>query len=1370
MQISVIFIFAIMAALIGNIGEYDSSKEDVVAYLERFDLFLSANDIVDAAKKRSVFLSTVGPQTYKLIRSLANNKPLSLTFEQLCELLRGHLQPRPNVIAQRYKFYKRDRLQNETVTEYLAALNSLSEFCDFGEKLDEYVRDRLVCGIGNERILQKLLSIRDLTLKTATDNAIAIEAACRDTREIQGSKVVGEQVDGTIHRVGEARRECFRCGGTRHLADTCSFKNKECFGCKKTGHTKKMCKSQHKNQSKSSDGKKNCNQVVVESEGEEVAVDSLDTWSLYRCSVEEQVDREVSPAVKNCKPACSLKAQGVRRSDPVVVTVKLNGQKVAMELDTGAAVTVMSLSAFERVGSVEKLKSTSLKLRTYTGELVRPAGVGQVDVEYEGQVLVLPVTVVKGNVPTLLGRDWLTSLRLNWADLFPAEAEVRRLAGNGVSELLAEFPTVFTDKLGCLKGYKVHVPVPDSAEPKYFKARSVPYSMRARVEEELDRLEKQGVWNKVAYSRWAAPIVPVLKDSKDPDGPVRICGDYKLTVNQCAPLDNYPIPNVRDQLAMLSGGQKFSKLDLSQAYQQLELDESTRELLTISTHKGLYQPSRLQFGVHSATGIFQRVMDQKLAGIPNVYVRVDDILVTGKDDEEHIDTLRRVLQALCDAGLTVKLSKCAFMQDSVVYCGYLISSSGVHPMASNVEAVAKAPVPTNLTELRAFLGMVNYYHGFLDKLATVTEPLHNLLRKGVKWDWTISCNEAFGKLKKMLSEAPVLTHFDPTKPIVVHCDASPYGLGCVLSHVMPDGLERPVSFVSRTLSAAERNYAHIEKEGLALVFAVKKFHEYLYGQEFTMVTDHKPLLGLFSEQKGLPSRSSARVLRWALLLAAYNYKLMYRPGPDHANADGLSRLPLDFHPTDVSSSVFPVRMLEMQSAPVNEKDVRVATRRDPVLSKLLCCVLKGWSSSSNVYPELEAFKLHADELSTESGCVLWGSRVVIPEVLRERVLNMLHEVHPGMSRMKALARCYVWWPGMDKQIENLVRCCATCKEHQTRPAGAPVHPWEHPTSPWQRVHIDFAGPMKGETFLLLVDAYSKWLEVVKVKSVSSQNTICELRKIFATHGLPEMIVSDNGTAFTSQEFSEFLSRNGVVHVKTAPYHPSSNGQVERYVATFKSSFKSLEGTDTDLKLSRLLFHYRTTPHSATGVSPAEKLMKRRLRTPMDQLKSSNAQKVRAKDVEQRAASKLREFAEGEHVLIMNFSSQNKCKWLPGVVVKRLGSTNYEVQLDSGEKMHRHIDQLLSNETNGSSHSIFGRLAVTDSALPSVEERVDARVPDEQAPAAEQSIVEPSVVSVHEDELPVDPEPVVAEPDSPIAVEPRRSTRERRRPAYLKDYE
>ena len=1344
-------------SIIGHIGEYDSSKEEVVSYMERVVMFLEANGIETPARKRSVFLTTVGAQTYKLLRSLSNNKPQDKTFEELQELLITHLQPRPNVIAQRYKFFKRDRLPNESVSDYLAELRNLCEFCEFGDKLDEYIRDRLVCGINSERILQKLLSIKDLTLKTASDHAIAIETARKDCMEIQGRSAQGSSMDGqgAINKVESSprrgsRRECFRCGDPRHMADTCPFKLKECFGCKKVGHTRRMCRSsefrsEHERKERRR-SEKDCHNVDV---ADHVAdpVESLETWSLYPL-----VDVDFS------------------RNDPAVVALQLNHCTVMMELDTGAAVSVMSLSAYRRVKKgKDELQETSLRLRTYTGELVRPAGVGMVDVSYQGQKCELPITVVKGNVPTLLGRDWLKTLKLDWTKLFPVVADIKTVSkcmSTEVEKLVSSFADVFSSKLGCLKDFKVHIPVPSDAQPRFFKARPVPYSLRARVEKELCKMEEQGIWKKVTYSKWAAPVVPVLKDSRDAGGAVRICGDYKLTVNQIAPLDTYPIPNINDQLASLVGGEKFSKLDLSQAYQQLEVDEETQELLTISTHRGLYQPKRLQFGVHSATGIFQRVMDQKLMGIPFVHVRVDDILVSGRNDAEHLENLKKVLKALSDAGLTLQSSKCSFLQAEVVYCGHIISKEGIKPMLTNVEAVTKAPFPTNVTELRAFLGMVNYYHGFLSNLSTVTEPLHNLLRKDVSWEWSKNCEEAFASLKKMLSEAPLLTHFDPSKPIQVHCDASPYGVGCVLSHVMLDGSERPVSFCSRTLSSAERNYAHIEKEGLSLVYGVKKFHQFLFGHNFTLVTDHKPLLGLFSECKGLPSRSSARILRWALLLAAYNYKLEYRPGSQHGNADGLSRLPLDFEPADVSGQVAQVRMLELTSSPVTEREVRQATRRDPVCSKVLCRVLEGWPSSVDS-DGLADFKIHKDELTTESGCVLWGSRVLIPRGLQGRVLEMLHAVHPGMSRMKALARCYVWWPGIDREIETMIRSCLTCQQNQAKPPGAPVHPWEHPEAPWERVHVDFAGPLDGKMYLLLVDAFSRWLEVIHVKAPSSQVTVQKLRRVFATHGLPSIVVSDNGTAFTSEVFAAFMMKNGIHHVRTAPYHPASNGQVERYVRTFKESLKTLEGDDVETKLDRLLFHYRTTPHSVTGSSPAELLMHRKLRTPLDQLRPGRAPQRKAQEFKQRTSSHLREFENGDQVLTVNFSTRNRCKWLPGTVCRRLGSTNYEVQLVEGGTVHRHIDQMVLNHTDQRRKSVF-----TEPELLDQHDVTAATGPAEEGSSS--TCLVP--ISVQDQPVPSTATTEAALGDSVVLPEatddvpPRRSARERRVPARYADYQ
>ena len=720
----------------------------------------------------------------------------------------------------------------------------------------------------------------------------------------------------------------------------------------------------------------------------------------------------------------SIGEESARVNEPVIINVKINGKEVGMEVDTGAAVSVMGVSSYRRIkGNKEKLRKSEVVLKTYTGELVRPEGIGLLEVDYKGQSCTLPITVVKGNVPTLMGRDWIQMLNLEWMELCKGMRNVNvcNAFDLRVEALVAKFPEVFSDNLGCLKDFKCHIPIREDAQPKFFKPRPVPYALRARIEQELDRLEDQGVWRRVQYSKWAAPIVPVLKNSKDPLGPLRICGDYKVTINQAAPLDTYPIPNTTDQLATIAGGQKYTKLDLSQAYQQLQLDEASHEFLTINTHQGLYQPTRLQFGVHSATGIFQREMDRRLGRLPFVKVRVDDILISGKTDKEHLINLESVLRILKESGLTLKASKCSFMQPEVVFCGFIISQEGCRPTTQNVEAVKDVPRPTNVRELRAFLGMANYYNAYLPRMASITEPLHNLLRKNVFWKWSKNSEEAFQKVKTLLCNAPLLAHFDPSKKIIVHCDASPHGVGAVLSQEQDDGSEKPVSFASRTLSMAERNYTQIEKEGLALVFAVKKFHQFLYGHKFTLYTDHKPLLGLFSENKELPARAAARVLRWALLLSAYDYKLLYCPGEKNGAADGLSRLPLDASREKSRLKTMDVAMMELVNTPVTEKQLRIATYNDPILGVVLNKVLDGGLMIEDSKMELKPYTSRFSELSTEGGCLLWGRRVVVPRVLREAVLDELHDVHPGVSKMKALAKSYVWWPGIDSEIKNKVK-------------------------------------------------------------------------------------------------------------------------------------------------------------------------------------------------------------------------------------------------------------------------------------------------------------------------------------------------------------
>ena len=297
------------------------------------------------------------------------------------------------------------------------------------------------------------------------------------------------------------------------------------------------------------------------------------------------------------------------------------------------------------------------------------------------------------------------------------------------------------------------------------------------------------------------------------------------------------MPRTEDLLTTLNGGQKFSKLDLSHAYQQLLLDNESREYLTVNTHSGLFQPTRLQFGVHSASGVFQREMEKRLSHKPFTSVRVDDILVSGRSDAEHLSNLKAVLQVIEDCGLRLKRSKCVFMTPEVTYLGFRVNKEGTTPVDDNIAAVMNAPEPVNASQLKFFVGMLNYYHRHLPSLAHTLESLYSLLRKNVKWKWEEQQQVVFKAAKQMLCSATLLVHYDPEKPLILHCDASPYGLGSVLARTMQDGAERPIAYASRTLPAPERNYSQILKEGLAVIYSVKKFHQYLFGRHVTIVRD-----------------------------------------------------------------------------------------------------------------------------------------------------------------------------------------------------------------------------------------------------------------------------------------------------------------------------------------------------------------------------------------------------------------------------------------------------------------------------------------------------------------------------------------------------
>ena len=853
------------------------------------------------------------------------------------------------------------------------------------------------------------------------------------------------------------------------------------------------------------------------------------------------------------------------------------------------------------------------------------------------------------------------------------------------------------------------------ATPKFLKARSVPFAMKEAIEAELDRLERAGVVEKVTHSKWAAPVVPVPKG----DGRLRLCGDYKVTINPALEVDQYPLPKPDDLFATLAGGKRFTKIDLTQAYQQMALDNRSRKLVIINTHKGLYQYTRLPFGVASAPAIFQKTMDTVLQGLPKVICYLDDILVTGSTEEEHLANVERVLERLQRYGIRAKRAKCAFMSSSVEYLGHRVDATGLHTTKSKVEAVQEAPQPSSVPELRSFLGLVHYYGKFMPNLATLLNPLNLLLKDGAEWVWTEECSQAVKEAKQLLSSAPVLAHYDPALPIKMAGDASAYGIGAVISHVYSDGSERPISFASRTLSPSEQNYSQIEKEALSLIYGIKKFHAYLYGRRFTLVTDHKPLLTVLGPKKGIPPMAAARLQRWALLLSAYDYAIEFKPTQQHGNADGLSRLPLGDRQPPSTCAAFVVG--QIQALPVTSECLETATRQDPVLSRVHQYTRSGWPSSTP--DELKPYRDRQEELTTQGDALLWGNRVIIPLKLRSRIQEELHRDHPGITRMKALARSYLWWPGLDKSLERCVQECLACQAMRNVPAAAPLHPWLWPTKPWERIHIDFAGPFLGRMFLVVVDAHSKWPEVIQMSSTTSTNTIDVLRRLFAAYGLPRQLVSDNGPQFSAEEFAIFCKMNGVKHIRSAPYHPASNGQAERFVQTFKRAMKA--GADNQLPISRTLSNflltYRRTPHATTGEAPCQLFMGRRLRTRLDLLRPSSENRVQGKQAQQKKDhdqhARPRELERGQAVMARNFRPGPE--WVPGVVEKKTGPLSYLVKVGGGQVWKRHVDHLrklsASQESNNGDPEdplVIPSTTDVDSRTPMEEDTGGGTAPDQ----------------------------------------------------------
>ncbi|UYV83879.1 K02A2.6-like [Cordylochernes scorpioides] len=675
---------------------------------------------------------------------------------------------------------------------------------------------------------------------------------------------------------------------------------------------------------------------------------------------------------------------------------------------------------------------------------------------------------------------------------------------------------------------KIDIPYEGAKPYTIYTPRRVPIPLMKELQMELERMTSNGVIEKVeGSSEWCSPMVLVAK----PSGKLRICVDLSI-LNQNILREIHPIAVVEHTLAQLKGAKLFTKSDANSGFWQIPLSSESSALTTFITPFGRFRFKRLPFGISSAPEIFQKRMGQILEGLEGTLCHMDDILVYGSCQEEHDKRLETLLTRLFKSGLTLNKDKCKFVVTTIKFLGHQIDPNGIQVDPKRKRAILEFPKPRSVKELKHFLGMVNFSARFVPNLAEISHPLNKLLSKKEEWIWEDDQDRAFDQIKKRVAL------YDPSLPITVLADASSFGLGAVIWQTK-DGLRQVIAYASRTLSETEKRYAQIEKEALAITWACEKFKQYIQGLVITLETDHKPLVPIFTSKN--IDDLTPRIQRLRLRIMRYSYKIIHTPGKNLIVADALSRSPRMKVGTQELEEELCAYVQQVVSfmliSDVRVKEIKESQDNDQVIQNIIKYTQEGWPERTNVSMSESQYWPAKDNFSVENAILLKGSRYVIPENIRKGLLQRIHEGHLGIVKYRERAKGSVWWPRITSEIEEMVR-----------------------TYP----------------------------EIARLENMTSASVIVHCKSIFARHGIPLEVRSDNGPQFGSL-FKEFAQDYGFTHVTSSPRYPQSNGFIESFVKMFKERI----GKSRDPYLA--LLAYRATP-LANGFSPAELNMGRRIRT------------------------------------------------------------------------------------------------------------------------------------------------------------------------------
>ena len=1141
---------------------------------KRFERYAALDELSkkEGEVQVSALVYALGPDAETVFDSLTfasedDKKKLKEVLKKLDE----YFAPKRNVIHERAVFYQRYQKSGESVEEFVRCLYELASTCDFTDR-DTQIRDRLVVGIADRSVSEELQMKDTLTLAQAsqiarqaemvkrqitqqgpqasregTQTVAEIHRSARGSRARQrgytkGNSTCGESTDNARGGPSHVVQHCEKCGKS-HGRNQCPAYRAKCHKCNRVGHYATVCRFRGRGQDRHGRSRRHsAREVVVKGYSDDSSEDSFFLGAVCCDDVTE----------------------------PWEVKLKLCGTREKFKLDTGADVTVLTAASYDQLPRAPPLEPVGNRLSSVGGSL-SCRGKFRGKIKKGGKLYVMDIYVVESAKYNLLSRAASKAMGFIKIDIHETE-----LYGD----------------VGLMKCAPVKIKLKADAQPYSLNAaRRISLPLLPKVKAELQRMADRGVISPIKEpTEWCAPIVPVLKR----DGNVRICVDLKR-LNQSVVRERFIIPTIDEILPKLSGAGFFSSLDAASGFWAIPLDPASQKLTTFITPFGRYCFNRLPFGISSAPELFHRQVCELLGDLDGVCIYMDDILVYGSTKEQHDARLEKVLKVIKDSGLKLNKSKCVFGQESLDFLGHRIDSNGVTASKAKIRAVTELSAPTCVTELRRSLGLFNYLGRYVPRMATLLKPLSDLLRSDVSWIWGPNQQSAFDEAKRLLTQSPTLAYFDPTKPTIVSADSSSYGLGGTLLQWNGDKLQA-VAFASRTLTDAEKRYAQIEKECLASVWACEKFAQYLVGLEnFELQTDHKPLVPLINKKDidQVPLRCQRLLMR----LMRFNPTAVHVPGKYLTISDTLSRSPLKCSSNDILRAQeidLHVDSIESKVSSDRLEAVRSAIAGDEILPDVIEFTLSGWpDNAKDVPPALQKFFNIRSHLSVSNGLLLYDDRLYIPESLQKEILVKIHDGHQGVQRCRARAQTSVYWIGITEAIKEMVASCEHCQRYRKRQSSEPLLPTPLPERPWEKVAMDLYD-YGGNVYLIVVDYYSRFIEIAKLHSTSTKATVSRIKDMFARWGIPVTVVSDNGPQFASGEFAQFAQAYGFKHVTTSPHYPQANGTVERAVQTAKAIVRQ-----DDPHMGLMV--YRSTACPSTGYSPAELIMGRRIRTTLPTL-------------------------------------------------------------------------------------------------------------------------------------------------------------------------